>query len=562
MPLTLMSLPPELIQEIASHLLLADQSLLSRTCKSLNSLLTPVVWSDVELHHSGTHEGIDVRGEVSQYVEDIREGLPWINPMDVALPDDKEYPYQGQEFAPSPRKYAQCGFDPSKWSDKFRRRWGFIYGICPSRTPVNGDNNQFGREETFICVRRFTAKQRWDQLAQNVRSLCISIGVDDEFMEGISTLHNLRSLEIVGLALVVSHFATAPKVNLPRLENLKLRGYFPSAFVRQICSNAKHIKHLDLGLLATPTDDVVYGDTILAPRSTRAPLTLAQAEYYQTYSAEAAATAWAPIGPPPEGDNINGAYPEEVWLDEDDEDDEDEPMPWAIHGAIWLPRSLPWRLKSLTHLHLVKPYTGETELDVAGDGFALIPHQYEDALNIEWQLLLEGVGPSLKELILEHRAPADLGDTVYDGDPVPLQKKSKAGWTSPWPIDYDRGDELFCRSVLRLLLERSREFSNLRHLALRGIRIKGLATGTQEDVVPGEHGEPDNDELLRQAYPDCEVGLFEDVYPIHADDKDEYYTGNKNTRQAIHDEGDGLLHSLAFYNDYKKRFGPQWRVPG
>lgn len=551
-----MSLPPELVQEIASHLLLADQSLLSRTCKSLNSLLTPVVWSDIELHHSGTHEGIDVRGEVSQYVQDIREGLPWVNPTDVALPDDKEYPYQGQEFAPSPRKYAQCGFDPPKWTDKFRRRWGCIYGICPSRSPVSRDNNQFGREEKFICVRRFTVKQRWDQLARNVRFLCISIGIDDESMEGISTLQNLRSLEIVGLALVVSHFPTAPKVNLPKLENLKLRGYFPAAFVRSICSNAKHIKHLDLGLLATPTDDEVYRDTILAPRSTRAPLTLAQAEYYQTHSAEAAATASAPIGPPPEDDNINGAYPEEEWLDED------EPMPWAIHGAIWLPRSLPSRLKSLTHLHLVKPYTGETELDVAGDGLALIPHRYEHALNIEWQLLLEGVGPSLKELILEHRAPADLGDTVFDGDPVPLQKKSKAGWTSPWPIDYDRGDELFCRSVLRLLLERSREFSNLRHLALRGIRIKGLATGAQEDVVPGEHGEPDNDELLRQAYPDCEVELFEDVYPIHADDEDEYYTGNDNAHQAIQDEGDGLLHSLAFYNDYKKRFGPQWRVPG
>ncbi|KAK9420197.1 hypothetical protein SUNI508_06725 [Seiridium unicorne] len=563
---SLTSLPRELVRDISSWLLSPDQAALCRTCKALNALLTPIVWSEIELHHRGTHEGIDIPAVVANF----ENGEDWNN-HDYLRNKNAHYPYKNHVFEPSHRKYAECGFDPSEWKKRYHRKEEFFawpYSSknpsAPSREPtIKIPNNQFGREEKFISVHKITSEGRWNQLARYVCSLCMSIGVDDEVVMVIGSLQNLKSLELVGLAKVEDHAPTAVDIVLPRLENLKLRGYFSSALVRQICNNAEHIKYLDLGLLATSTDDEAYKDTLLAARGTRAPVIMAQAEHYQRNGSEALAVA-SISSLPVTGDLENND-------DEDDEEtnydeewfrhmDDDDVWPWALHGPIWLPRSLPPRLTSLTHLHLVKPYTGETEIDVRCDGFSDIPHRYEQVLCIEWRLLLQGVGHSLKELILEHRAPAARGDCVGDGDPHPLKKKL---WNWADVIrssaENDRGDELFCKSVLRLLLEQNSHFSNLRHLALRGIRINGLATQIHSVVESGGDTAL-NDERLRKAYPYCEIELFEDPYPIDADSDAVFTNDAQYTNAAIQDEGDGLLHSLWFYNDYRKRYGPQWRV--
>jgi hypothetical protein len=571
MPLTLTSLPLELVREVVSWLQLPDQAVLCRTCKTLNTLLTPTVWSSIELHHGGTHEGIDISGEIEDF-EWMEE--EWRDPLQEVFykaPSDDPYPYQSQLFEPSSRKYTECVFDPAywigdNWITSYRLKKDRKISFAPSRTPARSDqsrNNQFGREEKLIGVPKITTKERWNQLALCVHSLCMSVGVDDEVVDLIASLKNLRSLELVGFAKKEAHAPTARDITLPSLENLKLRGYFPSALVRNICNNAEHIKYLDLGLLATSTDDEAYKDTLLAARGTRAPVTLAQAEQYQQNGAEAQANGASNLTTTDAHiddveDEEGNKYDIEEWRN-DEEPMPWEPMPWALHAPIWLPRSLPSRLVSLTHLHLVKPYSGETSGDARCDGFSEIPHRYEQTLCIEWRLLLEAVGSLLKELILEHRAPAAYVDTVEEGDPVPLEKRPR-DWSSDGPRDNDRGDELFCRSVLRLLLEESSHFSNLRHLALRGIRIKGLATQTDSDIVPGQGSSPDNDEILRKAYPDCEVELFEDAYALHSDAHSVYGPWTEDTHTAIQDEGDGLLWSLAHYKDYKKRFGPQWRV--
>ncbi|KAF7541326.1 hypothetical protein G7054_g741 [Neopestalotiopsis clavispora] len=566
MPLTLISLPLELVRDVASWLLLPDQAVLCRTCKTLNTLLTPMVWSSIELHHGGTHEGIDIPGEDMSFRCNEEEWRDPLQELSYEASTDDTYPYHSQLREPSSRKYAECVFDPAYWINE---NWTKSYSlkenrkisIAPSRTPARSEqseNNQFGREEKFIGVPKITTKERWQQLALYVHSLCMSVGVDDEVVDLIASLENLRSLELIGFDKKEAHAPTARDIALPRLENLKLRGYFPSALVRKICNNAEHIKYLDLGLLATPTDDEVYKDTLLAARGTRAPVTLAQAEQYQQNGAEAQANGASNLTKTDADiddaeDEEGNKYEVEEWYDVE------ERWPWALHAPIWLPRSLPSRLVSLTHLHLVKPCSGETDLDARCDGFSEIPHRYEQVLCIEWRLLLEAVGPLLKELILEHRAPAAYVESVGDGDWLPLAKRPR-DWLSDGPRDYDRGDELFCRSVLRLLFEQSSHFSKLRHLALRGIRIKGLATQTDSDIVPGQGSSPDNDEILREAYPDCEVEFFEDAYPLHADAHSVYEPSWGDTHTAIQDEGDGLLWSLGFHHDYKKRFGPQWRV--
>ncbi|KAF2970377.1 hypothetical protein GQX73_g3193 [Xylaria multiplex] len=559
---TLLSIPHEILYSVVSYLLLPDQALLARTCKILNGLVTPIVWSDIELHHSGTHEGIDIEGEIDalEYGEldkDTAENTA----------DDPKYPYKQLVFEPSRRKYAQCHFDLSKWQETFSPRCRRNNKPGRATDNCNRRNFQFGREEQLMGVRKITSSERWTELAQHVRSVCLSIGVDNEVAEVLASFGNLRSLELIGLPLEKGHPPTAPEMRFPGLRNLRLRGYFSAALVRNICNNAEHIKYLDLGLLSTATDDKPYESNLLANDDSHARISEQEAEHYQKNGSEAAALASQSTGIADSGkgsgndDEEEGENEEDEENDEDDEDDEDEEEPWALHAPIWLPRSLPTRFTELTHLHLVKPYTGETNSYMSHDHFAHVPHRYEQVLCLEWVALLQSVGGTLKELILEHRVPVEEGDTVGDGDLLPEAKGSNRRGRMPFQSNSpDRGDELFCRSVLRLLLEQSNLFPKLQHLAFRGIQIKGLHAGMGVDEVPGENGVPDNDELLRELYPHCNVELFEDAYPIHVYAGYVYQSWPMSRQEAMQDEGDGLMWNLTYYNDYKKRFGPQWRI--
>ncbi|KAJ3568387.1 hypothetical protein NPX13_g6436 [Xylaria arbuscula] len=560
----LISIPPEILLSIVSYLLPPDQSSLARTCKTLNGLLTPLIWGDIELHYSGTHEGIDIEGEIDALeYEDPKER------MANATADDPKYPYNRTVFKPSLRKYAQCHFNPSKWQKGFRSRSRKRDRHGRATDNCNRRNFQFGREEQFVRVQATTSRERWAQLAPLVCSLCMSIGVDDEVAKVLASFSNLRSLELVGLPLSRGRSLTAPDVKLPNLQNLKLRGYFTTDFVRKICDNAEHIKYLDLGLLASAKDDEPYKDNLLANDDNRGLVSEQEAEDYQKMDIGAATLA-------PQNnkkrDSVASPDADDEEADESDDDDDhddegtsdDDDMPWALHAPIWLPRSLPARFTELTHLHLVKAYTGETNSYLSHDKFEHIPHQYEQVVCLEWVALLQGVAPTLRELILEHRIPVEEGDTVGDGDLVPLVKGgNRNGRFNPFTrTNPDRGDVLFCRSVLRLLLEQSSRFPKLERLAFRGIQIKGICTQRGVVDVPGKDGVPDNDERLRELYPDCEIELFEDSYPIHVYAGYVYQSWPENRHEAMQDEGDGLMWNLAYYNDYKRRFGPQWHIKG
>lgn len=565
-PLT--SIPPELFQDITSLLLRPDQAALARTCKTLNRLLTPVVWGDVELHHAGTHEGINIENEI----ENFRDG-EWESSearLAEAEVEDSMFPFKKLIYEPSSRKYSQCGFNLERWSASFKERglrWQWRAPDASSARATDNANRrnfQHGREEKFIRAMKIASEERWAALAQHVRSLCMSIGVDDEVVVAIASFRNLRSLELIGLPLERGHPATAREVNLPNLQNIRLRGYFPAALARNICRNAAHVTHLDLGLLATPTDDAAYKDTLLlkndddidaAVPENEGPVTESEAEEFRRNGAEAAFGSLTAEGAKSEPPHADG---EEDEGDSDDESDE-EALPWALHSPIWLPRSLAQAFTGLTHLHLVKPATGETASMFYFDHFTHIPHRYEQVLCMEWVFLLEAAAGTLKELVLEHRMPMEAGDTVGDGDPWPEYRENDA-LVGGWSGDGDRGDRLFCRSVLRFLLGHSGRFSSLRRLALRGIQVSGYKTDNDSDQVPGSDGVPDNDEALRRAFPDCEVDIFEPTYPIHVYAGYVYESWPDDRHEAMQDEGDGLLYDLSYYNDYKKRLGPQWRI--
>lgn len=555
MALLLTSVPTELFQEIISLILRPDQAALARTCKTLNRLLTPVVWGDVELHHYGTHEGIDVEQEATAFeYGDFESG--------EAQEEDSTWPFKKLIYEPSSRKYSQ-EFNPKLWNATIEEKgWGTPRGLTTRATDnCNRRNFQHGREEKFIGAMAIASKERWAELAQHVHSLCMSIGVDDEVVEAIASFRNLRSLELVGLPLERGHPAMAREVNLPHLRNLKLRGYFPAAVARSICRNAEHITHLNLGLLATPTDDAAYGDTLLKDDDNQALVTEDEAEEFRQNGAEAKSRSIKAVGGNPESPNPNGEEGEEGEEDDSDDESDVEEQPWALHSPIWLPRSLAQAFSGLTHLHLVKPATGETRNWLYFDNFKHIPHRYEQILCMEWLFLLEAAASSLKELVLEHRMPQECGDTVGDGDPWPQSREDGLSTLGFRGAAADRGDKLFCRSVLRFLLERSGAFSSLRRLALRGIRISGFETDDDSVPVPGAiDGAPDNGVALRRVFPNCEVDIFDETYPIFVYAGYVYQSWPENRHECNQDEGDGLLYEPSWYNDYKMRFGPQWRI--
>lgn len=179
----------------------------------------------------------------------------------------------------SPRRASTLRALTSSCGVRHIRKWGGKPLVACA--PGLRRNFQYGREEKFVGAMGITSKERWAELAQHVHSLCMSIGVDDEVVEVIASLRNLRSLELVGLPLEKSHPATAREVNLPYLQNLKLRGYFSAAVARNICHNAEHVTHLNIGLLATPTDDAAYEDTLLKNNDNRSLVTEEEAEEYR-----------------------------------------------------------------------------------------------------------------------------------------------------------------------------------------------------------------------------------------------------------------------------------------
>ncbi|KAK7932670.1 hypothetical protein PG985_003382 [Apiospora marii] len=479
----LAALPLELLHAVASLLLRPDQAALARTCKTLNGLLTPIVWGEVECHFRGTHEGRRLEWELG--TEDTGDDYDGDNNLSDTGYND--YPFLRIVNEPVKRKYSQREFDGYNPDEVDLHHQVYLEGddaeiVGRAAENANRRNLQFAKEEKFARVSSITTAPRWTELALHVKSLCMSIGVDEGLIRVLSSLTNLQSLELVGLPLpeVKPCPDSAPKICMPALTNLKLRGYFPVALLKEILTtNAETITHLNLGLLAHKFDD---------ENNSRGLLT--------------------------GGDEEHG-----------DGDDEDSSRPWAFHSPLWLSDDVARRFSSLTHLHLVKPYTGHSDMDYGS--CAEPPSQYEEMVYGEWTQLLGATSETLRELILEHRLFVD-DSTIMDRDPGPERKGSK-------------------------------RFGKLRHLALRGIQINNISLGTNDG--PGDDGKPDNDRRLRKAYPGCDVELeMKAVYGIYPYDGETYECWPEDRKEPRQDEADGLLEDADYYRDYVQRYGPQWRI--
>lgn len=502
----LSALPLELLHVVASLLLRPDQAALARTCKTLNGLLTPIVWDEIECHFRGTHEGRHLECELGT------EGYG--NDDSVRIVSE-----------PAQRKYSQREFDGCNPDGIDLSHQAYLDGDeaeVVGRAAENGNrrNLQFAKEEKFARVGSITPAPRWAELALHIKSLCMSIGVDAGLIGVLSSLANIRSLELVGLPLpeVKPCPDSAPKIRMPALTNLKLRGYFPVALLKEmLATNAETITHLNVGLLAHKFDDENNSRALLTGRGEQ------------------------------HGDG----------------DDDDSFTPWAFHSPLWLSDDVVRRFSSLTHLHLVKPYTGHSHMDYGS--CAEPPSQYEEMVYDEWTQLLGATAETLRELILEHRLFID-NSTVMDREPGP---EGKGSWH--FRADPDPGDILFCQSVLPQLLRQSKRFGKLRHLALRGIQINGISLGPNDNpsdeeqaaagAMFGSDAKRENDRRLRDAYTGCHVELeMNHVYGIYPYDGPTYEDWPDNRKEPRQDEGDGLLEDADYYRDYLQRYGPQWRI--
>lgn len=539
----ILTLPREILHDVVSRLLVPDQSALARTCRFLHEQLTPFVWQEVELHHRGVHEGLVLWELLDRSIDPDDEDYHRNNSV------SEEYPFgdcagiTALQAQPSSRKYVQSATDREAWrvhagARELRDANGRARGKERATDNSNRHIYQFGREELFLGIKTAQSPQlRWTELAAHVQSLCMSIAVDEEVCMMLADLVNLRSLQLVGLPLEKewengnhlradsTPYPSLPAMTFPSLRKLRLRGYIPTHLVREIIgSNGSGITHLDLGLVAGPREDKLN-----------------------------------PMLP---------SFPDDEDSDDDDDDDnsqeelDDEKPPWGLHSPHWLQgeSGLPAPLSSLTHLCLVKPYTGEIYSSFSTDSFEDMPSEYEQVIYNEWAAILDSAASTLKEAIFEQRVVIEAGDTVGDGDPHPERKGSQ------FRVDPDRADVQFCETILhRFLLGGRASFPHLQHLGLRGIRIRGIPTLAEEvdggdAAIPGVGDVPSNEKRLRTALPACDVELFEPAYPIHVYAGYIYQCWSTNRHEASQDSGDGLLHDESFFNDYRRRFGPDWRI--
>ena len=100
---------------------------------------------------------------------------------------------------------------------------------------------------------RLSNPTRWQLLAGSVRHLCFT-AKHSNAIEAIPDFFNLERLHIVtnffGSYEKLHKGAQADYPSLPTgLRDVRLRGYFPKRFIRELLRASPHIERLDLGLL-------------------------------------------------------------------------------------------------------------------------------------------------------------------------------------------------------------------------------------------------------------------------------------------------------------------------
>ncbi|UPK89752.1 hypothetical protein LCI18_000687 [Fusarium solani-melongenae] len=204
------TLPIETILEISSYLSFSQKSKLSRTCKRINALIEPQIWTDIELHGDGYHE---TRDQIKQ-------------PPPFKSPSDRVYigRYRG-------------GWRPERLS------------------PLN-----------ILRQLLETDQDRVRKVAGRVRSLCTVISAGDKVWDVLPYFSNLEALELYARWDKIDQ--VTPEVDHPPLACLrfaKLFGYIPQAGARWVLRSGPTLERLELGMLDRPLMTPLYPDRDPAP---------------------------------------------------------------------------------------------------------------------------------------------------------------------------------------------------------------------------------------------------------------------------------------------------------
>lgn len=204
------TLPTEIVLEISSYLSFSEKSKFSRTCKRINALIEPQIWTDIELHGDGYHESSD----------QIKEPQPF--------------------KSPSGRVYI----------GKYRQGYRSIQLF-----PLN-------------ILRQYleTDQDRVRKVAGRVRSLCTVISADYNVWDILPYFSNLEALELYGRWGKTDE--VTPEIDhppLPKLRFAKLMGYIPRAGARWVLRSGPTLERLELGMLDRPLMSPLYHNRRLAP---------------------------------------------------------------------------------------------------------------------------------------------------------------------------------------------------------------------------------------------------------------------------------------------------------
>jgi hypothetical protein len=398
---------PELLANVVAYLGVGDLSLLMQVSKAHHKVIEPFLWTMIEMHDNQFHAKI-VHEELCAEKDYERQKIPYCI-------GSREPPL------------------------RLRR---FLKTFSPHRGLQRERQSQLGSLVTFICLPLKpyeTGPPRWASFEH---------------------FSNLAYLDLSGYwhGVSASSSFSAPERSLSKLRVLKLRGYFPKAFVQWLLREPVGIEELQLAILDNPIgaccDD---GEEWENP-------------------------------PPLENQPPEGIHGEELAMWESTHH-EDLVHQWVAPRALaCLTPGIIRRFANLKNLYLCKPSDGE-DMDVL-----YFSEPSDRAITEEWAALLKATRNTLQTITFDLRPVAQ--QDVADGSNNKDYMRECANGASY---------KLFVSSVLPILLE-SKEFANLKAVRLFGFEAHDEGVDTEyarERIYPNDS--VDVPSQLQAAFPDAEI---------------------------------------------------------
>lgn len=214
--------PPEIFLQITSHLPHGDLFQLIQVSKSVQALVEPLLWREIELHRPHYHEdlAVDKCSIHRPYKYDVAHGL---------FGTAHQTHYLDQYYSKTARIFIKKFENPSEENDRLARhvRW-----LCLEVDMYEDDSVE---------------RNCWNALTQFVNL---------EYLEIHARWTSYNEVEQLDAA-------AAP---LEKLHTIKLRGFVPNYFVEYLLRRPSQIKELELAVLDNP-----IGSNLHEPRENPPP---------------------------------------------------------------------------------------------------------------------------------------------------------------------------------------------------------------------------------------------------------------------------------------------------